>query len=99
MQGLEPTANPFAQTVVETSPLNRTIEQGSVGDQWQPGSGDTNTGITTTNGSNEVKLWTYYKTTNTGAVAILENPANSLYKNTVTDANGTSITYTDKSGS
>ena len=35
--------SPYAQTVFEPSPLNRTTEQGAPGDPWQPGTGSDHT--------------------------------------------------------
>ena len=35
-QSIPVNTNPYAQTVIEASPLNRTLEQGATGSAWQP---------------------------------------------------------------
>ena len=85
--------SPFAQTVFEPSPLNRTLEQGAPGDVWQPASSRTAaTGRTVvmdygTNAANEVLLWIV---NSTGATASGSYNANTLYKTTSKDENWTS---------
>jgi len=44
--GYKETATPYADMVVESSPLNRLYEQGAPGDTWQPGTRTTTTGRT-----------------------------------------------------
>lgn len=77
------TAYPFSQAVIEPSPLNRPLEQGSPGASWQPyttmipGSGHTEKTAYSLNGGNEVKLWTISAS---GANSAAYYPAGSLYK-------------------
>ncbi len=85
--------SPFAVTVFEPSPLNRTLEQGAPGDVWQPAASRTTTAGRTvvmdygTNAANEVLLWIV---NSTGATASGSYNANTLYKTTSKDENWTS---------
>jgi RHS repeat-associated protein len=47
--GIPVTPNPYAVTVFEPSPLNRVIEQGAPGQDWQPAAGHTLKVVYTTN--------------------------------------------------
>jgi RHS repeat-associated protein len=49
---------PYAVTTFENSPLGRVVEQGSTGENWQPGSASGTTKISYgANAVNEVRLW------------------------------------------
>jgi RHS repeat-associated protein len=50
-------AQPYAQAVLETSPLARVTEQGLAGAAWQPGSSHTVRYNWRTNTASEVRLW------------------------------------------
>jgi len=52
---------PYAQTVFEPSPLNRTLEQGFPGDNWQPA------GTPGVDGDAEHTIHTFYTTNNTSS--------------------------------
>jgi RHS repeat-associated protein len=90
------TAN--AKTVFESSPLNRTMEQGAPGRTWQPYSAtDTTSGHTVkyeyaTNGSYDVLLWKVSgdNLVNTSGVSYNSfnyYPANTLFKTIIKDEN------------
>ncbi|MBB6499698.1 DUF6443 domain-containing protein [Pedobacter cryoconitis] len=86
--GIAATGYPYGQTVFEPSPLNRVVEQGAPGADWQPVSGS-NTGHTQkieygTNAADDVKLWTI---TTTGASGTTNYGVGKLYKTTSKDEN------------
>ena len=86
--GIAATGYPYGQTIFELSPLNRVVEQGAPGADWQPVSGS-NTGHTQkmeygTN-DDEVKLWTV---TANGASGTTNYGAGKLFKTTIRDENG-----------
>ncbi|WP_316758515.1 DUF6443 domain-containing protein [Pedobacter aquatilis] len=81
------TGFPFSISVMEPSPLNRLLEQGSAGAAWQPVPGGTS-GHTAkmeygTNVAGEVKLWTVIA----GGASSVPWPAGKLYKSTMKDEN------------
>lgn len=86
------TPYPFSMVVLESSPLNRLLEQGSPGASWQPqnpnisGSGHTAKMGYSFNAGNEVPLWAI---TASGAEVIGNYPANSLIKSITKDENWT----------
>ncbi|WP_333575991.1 DUF6443 domain-containing protein [Sphingobacterium sp.] len=89
------TPTPFSVTVLETSKLNRTLEQGAPGDIWQPlptlGAGHTKKmtyGTNSTTGKDIVKLWTV----NTNGASSSSNYAEStLYMTRTRDENSIGI--------
>ena len=90
------TANPYAVTVFENSPLNRVLEQGAPGAAWQPsatpGAGHTvktTYGTNTANGLDVVRLWSV---TPTGATGTTNYAAGKLYRTTLRDENSTNTT-------
>ena len=50
-------SKPYADVVFDGSPLNRIIEHGAPGNDWQPGSGHTVRKLRRTNTSNEIRIW------------------------------------------
>ncbi|MDX2247947.1 MAG: DUF6443 domain-containing protein [Bacteroidia bacterium] len=93
---------PFADQVFEPSPLNRVIEQGAPGFDWQPAQGNTSKLYYRTNdlsvATDVVNRWNY-NPVNGQFVAAGTYPANSLTVTEVKDNNGHSkIQYTDKAG-
>ncbi|OWK68845.1 DUF6443 domain-containing protein, partial [Pedobacter sp. AJM] len=87
--GIKATASPFSLTVFEASPLNRVLEQGAPGDDWQPVANN-NTGHTLkmeygSNITDEVKLWQINSVGN-GAVASVYL-SGTLYKTISKDEN------------
>jgi len=85
--GVTPTAFPFSQTVFESSPLNRPLEQGYPGADWQPVAGSS-AGHTSkiaygTNSVDDIRLWTV---TVNGATSGYY-AAGRLYKTTAKDEN------------
>ncbi|RQO80239.1 hypothetical protein DBR40_01070, partial [Pedobacter sp. KBW01] len=76
---------PFAETVFEASPLNRVLQQGAPGADWQISGGHTLKTDYGTNAQDEVKLWTLNGTDN-GAAAGVYLPG-KLYKTIVKDEN------------
>lgn len=99
--GIIRTPNPYSETVFEPSPLNRTIEQGFPGADWQIQSGHTNKVAYDFNEPNEVKLWTV-----NGSACISNGffTENELFKTVTKDENwiegkgGTQEEFKDKSG-
>ncbi|MES2734501.1 MAG: FG-GAP-like repeat-containing protein, partial [Bacteroidota bacterium] len=80
-------ANPYAKTAFEASPLNRVLEQGAPGSDWQPAndlgnsSGKTVKARQRTNTAEEVRQWTYDFTTqqvsSSGFYASVADPADA----------------------
>jgi RHS repeat-associated protein len=66
LQGVSTDATPYAQTVVEASPLNRVLAQGAVGSVWQPNNSDAydatkktiKTKYAVNTAANNIRLWT-----------------------------------------
>ncbi|MBO9596141.1 MAG: hypothetical protein J7599_24885, partial [Niabella sp.] len=83
--GVKATAYPFAETVFEASPLNRVLQQGSPGADWQINSGHTLKTDYGTNAQDEVKLWIVNNAGN-GADASVYQPG-KLYKTILKDEN------------
>lgn len=101
------TNHPYAEVEFDKSPLNRIVQQGGIGESWQPynssipGSGHTLKTITLSNVADEVKLWEI----NGGNIsALLYFPAGKLNKTVTKDANwtsgkaGTTELFTDLQG-
>ncbi len=91
------TSAPWADTKFESSPLNRTIEQGAQGEDWQLGTDHIIRFIYRGNTiSDDVAIW---KKGPNGLISNQSYSENSLTVNQVKDENGhTQITYTDKLG-
>jgi len=83
--GVKATAYPFAETQFEASPLNRVLQQGAPGADWQISAGHTVKTNYNVNVANEVKLWTINGTDN-GATAGVYLPG-KLYKTITKDEN------------
>jgi hypothetical protein len=89
--------NPVAQTRFEASPLNRPLEQGAPGAQWQLGNHTVQASYDV-NAQNEVILWELNAAGN-GANGRTFYPAGQLYKTTSTNENGyQTIEFKDKAG-
>jgi RHS repeat-associated protein len=56
--GIKATAYPYSETVFESSPLNRLLQQGAPGATWQIANHHTTEMDYATNAANEVRLWT-----------------------------------------
>ncbi|HEY8935922.1 MAG TPA: DUF6443 domain-containing protein [Cyclobacteriaceae bacterium] len=102
-------ANPYSETVFESSPLNRVIEQGAPGSSWQPDNTDSYTSTDHTvkhdyafNGANDVILFAYDATTgevSAGGSVINYYDANQLQANKTKDEHGNEvIEYIDREG-
>ncbi|UEQ79039.1 RHS repeat-associated core domain-containing protein [Chryseobacterium arthrosphaerae] len=97
-------ANAYAEKEIENSPLDRILQQAHPGDDWKMGAGHTVKYRYEVNESSEVKKFLTITTTNTvGTVTNTESSvpfvagnifydAGTLYKNTVTDEDGTPVT-------
>lgn len=100
--------NAYAEKQIENSPLDRVLQQAHPGDAWKMGGGHTIQYKYQSNASGEVKKFLTSTTTNT--VGTISNTVSSiptvgsynpgiLYKNTVTDEDGTPvIQYTNSRG-
>ena len=87
---------PFSEIVYENSPLNRILEQSSVGQEWQIGEGHTARTQNEGNTANEVRLW---KESQGNIISVGFYPANELFKVITTDRDGyQSVVYTNKQG-
>jgi hypothetical protein len=78
--------NPYSEVIYEASPLNRVLEQGAPGEEFQPmgtGHNDDNNKSTkfeyTTNTENEVINWQYINSTNTREIGTVEKIVGSEY--------------------
>src|SRR5690625_314601 len=95
------TANPYSETEIEHSALNRPLRQAAPGNPWAMDGGHEITMDYHTNNSEEVY---YFMVSSSGSLALNSSnqgyyPADRLYKNEVTDENGHfSITYTNALG-
>ncbi|MCJ8212052.1 DUF6443 domain-containing protein [Mucilaginibacter sp. RS28] len=88
---------PFAPVGFEPSPLNRVVEQGAPGADWQLGQHTVKTAYGT-NGNNEVILWQCTLNGN-GATGTGFYNSGELTSTTITDENGhQTIEYKDKEG-
>jgi len=93
--GIVRTVSPFSQTVFETSPLNRVLEQGSAGVPWQPATTRGATGRTLVSdyganmatGTEVVKLWVV--SSNGASCGTNVYAAGKLYKKITKDENWT----------
>ncbi|AZA52050.1 DUF6443 domain-containing protein [Chryseobacterium sp. G0201] len=97
--------NAFTEQEFENSPLDRVLQQANAGDAWKMSSGKTQKFKYEANTGNEVKAFVANTSTNTvsgisNTVSTLSistansgyYPAGVLYKNTVTDEDGNSVT-------
>ncbi|SMC74836.1 DUF6443 domain-containing protein [Pedobacter africanus] len=85
--GVAAISGAFSETLFEASPLNRVLEQGSPGANWQLSAGHTQKIKYSTNISDEVKLWVVTATGASGATSYEEG---KLYKTITKDENWTS---------
>ena len=85
---------PYAQTVFESSPLNRVLVQSSPGESWSLGSGHTTENEYRPNSASEVKHWV---SSTSGIPSFDQNyPAGGLFTTMHTDENNHQvITYED----
>jgi RHS repeat-associated protein len=81
------TPYPYSQTVFEASPLNRVLEQGFPGADWQPGTGHTSRTVYGSNAAGDVPLW---RVTPSGAQTVSQYSPGRLYKTVLRDENWTS---------
>lgn len=92
------TTRPFAETIFEASPLNRTLEQSAPGEDWRPGSGHTLKTNMRTNAANEVRLWEYDFATGRCITPTWYPAGELLVKETVDENGNKSWNYLDKQG-
>ncbi len=103
----ENTQNPYAETVIEASPLKRVLKQGAPGEDWKVGTDghpvkyDYRFNVTQQLKHFEATA-TWNATTALYDISILDKgyyPKNTLYYNSVTDENGSSIDeFTNQAG-
>ena len=97
LERVEDSDKPFAEVFYEPSPLNRAIEAGATGEQWQLENGNIQEGHIETNVANEVQFWG--EDGNGGFISTGFYPPNTLIKSLYTDEQGNSIfSYTDPFG-
>jgi hypothetical protein len=91
------TTVPFGEVVFETSPLNRVLQQGSAGEEWQISNNHAKSFNYTTNvAADKVFIWVK---TSTGASASSYYPVGTLAVTEVTDEDGNrSREFKDKDG-
>jgi RHS repeat-associated protein len=83
---------PFSKSVIESSPLNRVLEQGFPGTVWQPGASRTASSgrtVVTEYLINDTLDVPYIRLTPTGAIANTFYPGGKLYKTIFKDENWT----------
>ena len=89
---------PYAEVKYEKSPLNRVLEGGAQGKDWQLDQGHTDKGHIEVNNANEIRYWKYNQTP-PYYYSDSYYPAGSLIKGITTDSEGNqSVTYTDPFG-
>ncbi len=89
---------PFAETIFDTSPLNRLVEKGSPGEDWQISNQHTTKQYSEHNAANSILFWEFDELAS-GASATTYFSEASLFKSTITDEdNKVSISFTDKIG-
>ena len=92
------TQYPFAVKVFEPSPLNRVLEQGAPGTDWQPVIGHTVKYVSTPNDGGEVIFWMIDEATQRPIINGYYN-AGELFARTTTDEHNNKVKeYTDKRG-
>jgi RHS repeat-associated protein len=91
---------PFEQTFVEFSPLNRVLEKGAVGSNWQPGGGHTIEGLSLINtATDSVRKWTIAATTGAIPVSTSSYAAGDLFKSVTKDERDKQVVeYKDREG-
>ncbi|MGY3214777.1 DUF6443 domain-containing protein [Mucilaginibacter sp. HD30] len=96
--GVVSTGTPYAQTVFETSPLNRVAKQGAPGADWQPSAHPARMGYGV-NAANDIRYWTVASNGNGASAGSNYYQAGALTADTVYDENShASVTFTDKEG-
>ncbi|MBB6236402.1 RHS repeat-associated protein [Pedobacter sp. AK013] len=83
--GIKATGYPFAETVFEASPLNRVLQQGAPGADWQISAGHALKTEYGTNTQDEVKLWIVNNAGNGADAGVYQ--AGKLYKTILKDEN------------
>jgi RHS repeat-associated protein len=92
-------AYPFSKVISDNSPLNRVLEAGAVGSDWQPGNNHTIKNNYKTYDGNWLPVWRANETAPPGALITSYYDAYSCNHNTSTDENGhASDVFTDKAG-
>ncbi|HEX8549501.1 MAG TPA: DUF6443 domain-containing protein [Cytophagaceae bacterium] len=97
-QKIAPTTAPYAQTVFESSPLNRPMEQGSSGTAWQPGTNKTKKLSQSINGGSQVKLWKYNFSTGSADGTTYYAPGTLTVTNKIDEDGNSSYSYHDQNG-
>lgn len=97
-------SSPYALTIFDGSPLNRPIQQGAPGLDWQPNAvnPDAANTVRTSYGTNEdddVICWQVFSNGSLGFSSGFWYPNSELYKTQTTDENGNiTVEFTDKEG-
>ncbi|WP_157300322.1 DUF6443 domain-containing protein [Chitinophaga oryziterrae] len=92
--------SPFEQSFIEFSPLNRMLEKGSTGSNWQPGGGHTIEGLALINtAADSVRKWTIAATQGAIPVSSSTYAAGDLFKSITKDERDKQVVeYKDREG-
>src|SRR3569832_814188 len=90
---------PYAKVITDKSPLNRVLQSGSAGDEWQPGNGHSVKNDLKNIDGSWLRIWKINESTGGGATADNLYDVYSCIQSSVTDENGhVSDVFADRLG-